>query len=52
MQRDENQFTQGPKNPERKGDDSLESEDDSSSISCENAPFSPREVENGSPLRS
>lgn len=52
MQPDESKFTQGSKNPKRKGDDSLESKDDSSSISCDNAPFSPREVENGSPLGS
>jgi hypothetical protein len=45
-------FTQGSKNPEGKGDNSLESEDDSSSISRENAPLLPREVGNGSPLGS
>ena len=45
-------ITQGSKNPEGKGDNSLDSEDDSLSISCENVPLSLREVGNGSPLRS
>ena len=53
MQSVENsKITQGSKNPERKSDNSLEPEDNPSSISCENAPFSPRVVENGLPLGS